>query len=137
MRGRTVMTIGEIFKERRLAKKMTLRAVAAEAGISTTEVYRIETGERIRSSTQNLLAVGRALGLPNEETLRLAGYNPEEGDIPLIEKIFPDMKTEYQQRTVQHLVDSLARNPDLSRGDYADLTRQIDMFLDYVRKKRS
>ena len=131
------MTIGEIFKERRLAKKMTLRAVAAEAGISTTEVYRIETGERIRSSTQNLLAVGRALGLPNEETLRLAGYNPEEGDIPLIEKIFPDMKTEYQQRTVQHLVDSLARNPDLSRGDYADLTRQIDMFLDYVRKKRS
>lgn len=38
--------VGEVIKERRLVKGMSKRALAEKAGISHSEVHRIENGER-------------------------------------------------------------------------------------------
>lgn len=129
-------SIGEFIKERRLAKELSKRALAEKAGISHSEVHRIENGERVNPSVPVLNALAEALGVPKDDILRLAGYKADDGDIPLIEKVFPDLKTEKQQQTAQKIVDGLSRNNDLKDTEYDDLVRQVEMFLEYAKKKR-
>lgn len=128
-------TLGEFIKERRLAKEWSKRALAEKSGISHSEVHRIENGERTNPSVPVLNALAEALGVPKDDMLRLAGYKADDGDVPLIEKVFPDLKTEKQQQAVKRIIDGLARNAELKDQDYDDLVRQVDMFLDYARKK--
>jgi len=128
--------VGDYIKERRLAKEWSKRTLAEKAGISHSEVHRIENGERTNPSVAMLYALADALGIPKEEILRQAGYKTDDSDIPLIEKVFPDLKTEKQQAAAQRIVDGLARNGDLQDSDYDDLVRQVDMFLDYAKKKK-
>jgi len=129
--------VGEYIKVRRLAKEWSKRALAEKAGVSHSEVHRIENGERSNPSISMLYALAEALGIPKDEILRQAGYRSDDGDIPLIERVFPDLKTEKQQETAQRIVDGLARNGDLQDSDYDDLVRQVDMFLDYAKKKKN
>lgn len=128
--------IGDFVKERRLAKALSKRSLAEKAGISHSEVHRIENGERVNPSVPVLNALAEALGVPKDDMLRLAGYKADDGDIPLIEKVFPDLKTEKQQKTAQKIVDGLSRNSDLKDTEYDDLVRQVEMFLEYAKKKR-
>ena len=128
-------TLGEFVKERRMSKEWSKRALAEKSGISHSEVHRIENGERANPSVPVLNALAEALGVPKEDMLRLAGYKADDGDIPLIERVFPDLKTDKQQKAAQKIIDGLARNADLKDQDYDDLVRQVDMFLDYARKK--
>jgi transcriptional regulator with XRE-family HTH domain len=133
---RQMNNIGDFIKERRLAKEWSKRALAEKAGISHSEVHRIENGERLNPSVPVLYALAEALGIPKEEVLRQAGYKADDGDVPLIEKVFPDLKTEKQQQTAQKIVDGLSRNGDLKDSDYDNLVRQVEMFLEYAKKSR-
>lgn len=82
-----------------------------------------------------LNALALALGVPKDDILRLAGYKSDEGDIPMIERAFPDLKTEKQQQTAQKIIDGLARSSDLEDSDYDRLVDHVEMFLNYVKKK--
>lgn len=128
--------IGNFIKERRLAKEWSKRALAEKAGISHSEVHRIENGERLNPSVPILYALADALGIAKEEILRRAGYKTDDGDIPLIEKVFPNLKSEKQQQTAQKIVDGLSRNGDLKDSDYDNLVRQVEMFLEYAKKSK-
>lgn len=130
-------TIGEFIKDRRLSKGWSKRALAEKAGISHSEVHRIETGERVNPSVPVLNALAEALGVPKDDILRLAGYKSDQGDIPMIERVFPDLKTEKQQQTAQKIIDGLARSSDLEDSDYDRLVDQVEMFFNYVKKKKS
>jgi len=130
-------TLGEFVKERRSTKEWSKRALAEKAGISHSEVHRIENGERTNPSVPVLNKLAEALGVPKEEMLRLAGYKADNGDVPLIEKVFPDLKTEKQQQTAQKIVDGLARNTELKDEDYDNLVMQVEVFLDIAKKKRN
>jgi len=129
--------IGNFIKERRLSKEWSKRALAEKAGVSHSEVHRIENGERVNPSVPVLYALADALGVPKEEILRHAGYKSDDGDMPLIEKVFPDLKTEKQQQTVQKIVDGLSRNTDLKEEDYDGLVWQVEMFLNATKSKNS
>ena len=50
--------------------------------------------------------------------------------------MFPDLKTEKQQETAQKIIDGLSRNSDLQDVEYDNLVKQVEMFLDYAKKKR-
>lgn len=128
--------IGNYIKERRLAKNWSKRALADKAGISHSEVHRIENGERQNPSVPMLYAIADALGISKDEILRQAGYKTEDGDVSLIEKVFPDLKTEKQQQTAQKIVDGLSRNSNLKDDDYDNLVKQVEMFLEYAKKSR-
>lgn len=131
-------TLGEFIKERRLAKNLSKRALAEKAGISHTEVHRIENGERKNPSVPVLNSLADALGISKETLLQTAGYvNENQADVPLIERVFPDLKTEKQQNTVQKIVDGLSRSAELADTDYDDLVDQVEMFLAYAKKKRN
>jgi transcriptional regulator with XRE-family HTH domain len=129
-------TIGDFIKERRLARDWSKRTLAEKAGISHSEVHRIENGERLNPSVPVLYALADALGIPRDDILLQAGYKSDNSDVPMIEKVFPDLKTEKQQETAQKIVDGLARNGDLKDTEYDDLVRQVEMFLEYAKKKR-
>lgn len=130
-------SIGDLIKDRRLSKGWSKRALAEKAGISHSEVHRIEIGERVNPSVPVLNALAEALGVPKDDLLRLAGYKSDEGDIPMIERVFPDLKTEKQQKTAQKIIDGLARSGDMDDGDYDRLIDQVEMFFDYVKKKNN
>jgi len=130
-------SIGEFIKERRLSKEWSKRALAEKAGVSHSEVHRIENGERANPSVPVLYALADALGVPKDEILRQAGYKSDDGDVPLIEKVFPDLKTEKQQQTVQKIVDGLSRNTDMKEEDYDGLVFQVEMFLNATKNKNS
>ena len=126
--------VGDFIKERRLAKGMSKRALAEKAGISHSEVHRIENGERQNPSVPMLIALADALGIPQDDILMLAGYKTDGISTPLIERVFPDLKTPKQQETAQKIVDGLSRNSDLKDSQYDELVRQVEMYLDYAKK---
>jgi len=129
--------IGKFLRERRKAKGLSMREVAEQSGISHTEVCRIESGERAHPSIRVLTALGKVLCIPDDEVFRLAGYKSDDEDAPLMEKVFPELKTEKLQGTAQRILDGLARNNDLDNSDYDNLVDQVEMFLDYAKKKRN
>lgn len=130
-------SVGEFIKERRLSKGWSKRALAEKAGVSHSEVHRVENGERMNPSVPVLYSIADALGVPKEEILRHAGYKSDDGDVPLIEKVFPDLKTEKQQQTVQKIVDGLSRNTDMKEEDYDGLVWQVEMFLNATKSKNT
>ena len=126
--------VGEFIRERRLAKGLSKRQLAEKAGISHSEVHRIENGERQNPSVPMLVALADALGIPQDDILVLAGYKKDDNNIPLIERVFPDLKTQKQQETAQKIVDGLSRNSQLKDAQYDELVRQVEMYLDYAKK---
>jgi transcriptional regulator with XRE-family HTH domain len=135
MEVETMNSLGEMIKDRRLSKGWSKRALAEKAGISHSEVHRIETGERTNPSVPVLNALAEALGIPKDDLLLVAGYKSDEGDIPMIERVFPELKTEKQQQTAQKIIDGLARSSDMDDSDYDRLVEQMEMFFNYVKKK--
>lgn len=128
-------SLGEMIKDRRLSKGWSKRALAEKAGISHSEVHRIESGERTNPSVPVLNALAEALGIPKDDLLLVAGYKSDDGDIPMIERVFPELKTEKQQQTAQKIIDGLARSSDMDDSDYDRLVEQMEMFFNYVKKK--
>lgn len=129
--------IGNLIKDRRLSKGWSKRALAEKAGISHSEVHRIESGERVNPSVPVLNALAEALGMPKDDLLRLAGYKSDEGDMPMIQRVFPDLKTEKQQTTAQKIIDILVRSIDLDEGDYDRIIDQVEMLINYIKKKNN
>jgi len=129
--------LGEYITERRNAKGWSKRELAMKSDVSHAEVHRIENGERQNPSPILLNKIAATLGVPQEEIMRIAGYAAGVEDVPMIAKVFPDLKTEKQQQTVQKIVDGIARNTDLDESIYDDLVRQMEMVLDYAEKKRN
>ncbi len=128
-------SLGEMIKDRRLSKGWSKRALAEKAGISHSEVHRIETGERTNPSVPVLNALAEALGIPKDDLLLIAGYKSDDGDVLMIERVFPELKTEKQQQTAQKIIDGLARSSDMDDSDYDRLVEQMEMFFNYVKKK--
>ena len=128
-------SLGEMIKDRRLSKGWSKRALAEKAGISHSEVHRIETGERTNPSVPVLNTLAEALGIPKDDLLLIAGYKSDDGDILMIERVFPELKTEKQQQTAQKIIDGLARSSDMDDSDYDRLVEQMEMFFNYVKKK--
>lgn len=126
--------VGDFIRDRRLAKGLSKRQLAEKAGISHSEVHRIENGERQNPSVPMLIALADALGIPQDDILVLAGYKNDDNNIPLIERVFPDLKTQKQQETAQKIVDGLSRNNQLKDAQYDELVRQVEMYLDYAKK---
>lgn len=69
--------IGKFIEARRTLKDLSIRQLAEKAGISHTEVWRLENGERKNPSPQVLKSLAPHLGITYEELMRRAGYLEE------------------------------------------------------------
>ena len=129
------MTLGEFIKNRRTELGMSRNSLATKAGISHTEVQRIETNERKMPSLKVLCSLASALNVPQEDLLKVAGYAPDD-DMSAVERAFPGLKTKKQQETVEKIADGLSRNADLKDEDLDDLYKQVEMFIEYAKKEK-
>lgn len=129
--------LGDFIKERRLSKEWSKRKLAIKANISHSEVHRIENSERENPSIRVLNSLGEALNIPKDDLLGIAGYKSDDTDIPLISRVFPALKTEKQQETARYIIDNLIENSDLGESDLDNLKKQVEMFIDYTRKKKN
>lgn len=65
--------LGRILRQRRLMIPLTLRGLAAIAGVSSSHLARLEKGERFPSASV-LRKIAKPLGLEESELFYLAGY---------------------------------------------------------------
>ena len=130
------MTLGEFIKKRRTDLDMSRNQLATKAGISHTEIHRIETNERKQPSLKVLCALADALYMPQEELLKVAGYAPSD-NISAVEHVFPGLKTQKQRETVEKIADGLSRNADLKDEDLDDLYRQLEVFIEITKRKNN
>lgn len=129
------MNLGEFIKKRRVDINMSRNQLATKAGVSHTEIYRIEMGERKQPSLKVLCTIADALNMPQEELLRVAGYSPSD-DTSAIERVFPGLKTPKQRETIEKIADGLSRNADLKEEDLDDLYRQLEVFIEFAKRKQ-
>lgn|SRR5688500_16397186 len=77
--GKTVESLGDYLKEQRLASKLSLRQLSAEAGVSNPYLSQIERGLR-KPSADVLQQIAKALRISAEQLYIRAGIlNPEDG----------------------------------------------------------
>lgn len=74
--------LGTFIKNKRNEKRLSIRRLAELAGISHTEVKRIEDGFRKQTSPQILRSIASALDVPYEDLLAVAGYIDEPAHKP-------------------------------------------------------
>ncbi len=129
------MTLGEFIRDKRESICMSRNQLAIAAGISHTEVYRIESGDRKQPSLKVLCAIADALMLPQEDVLKAAGFAPSD-DTPAVERAFPGLRSQKQREMVERIADGLSRNSDLRDEDLEDLYRQVEMFIDYATRNK-
>lgn len=85
------MTFGEYIKKLRKDNGMSQRILAEKAGISNTEISRIESGERQSPSPSILKAIHVYLGVTYEDLMIKAGYMEETIDhMGYTEKVYRD-----------------------------------------------
>lgn len=74
--------MGEILRAERVEQRLTLRQVAAEAGISLGYLSEVERGQK-EASSELLAAICQALGLPMSELLGLVSDRMALAESPL------------------------------------------------------
>jgi transcriptional regulator with XRE-family HTH domain len=65
--------LGKILKQQRITVPLTLQELAAESGVSSSHLGRIERGERFPSA-RILRKIARPLGFDEDELFTLAGF---------------------------------------------------------------
>lgn len=86
---------------------LSRRRLAELAGISHTEVHRLERGERRNPSPPLLRSLAGALEVPYDDIMRAAGYLPEaETQLAAHVEGLSDLSTE-ELREVQKYIDFL------------------------------
>ena len=85
--------LGEVLKERRMAKKLTLKQVTDLSGVSTSHLGRIERGERFPSG-RILRKLAEPLGFGEVELLKLAGFLPRDESDDKLDSFKKEIKLE-------------------------------------------
>ena len=57
-------------------------------------------------------------------------------DISAVERVFPGLRTPKQRETVERIADGLSRNADLKDEDLDDLYRQVEVFIEFAKRKK-
>lgn len=100
--------LGEVIKERRQAKNLTLRQLEATSGVSASHLARIEMGKRFPSG-RILGKLAGPLGFTQIELLKLAGYMSQDDSDARIDRLKAGIKREITDTLVNlyKKIDSL------------------------------
>ncbi len=127
-------SVGTLIKEARLSLGWSKRTLAEHAGVSHSEVHRIENGERKNPSIPVLYSIADALNIPRGDILKASGYETSDDSQDSHKLVFSSLKTAKQQQTIERIVDCIARNGNLSDEDCDKLVDQVEMFIAYAKK---
>jgi len=123
---------GQYVKKIRESKNLSLADVAVESGISTSQISRIENGQRgvPKPSTINNLAKG--LKVPYEELMEKAGYFKGMSDEKLqgVKDFFAIHRE--LDRKIEKYIDALCIENKLYKGAIHSLEKLVEKYIDDV-----
>ncbi|OGN99773.1 MAG: transcriptional regulator [Chloroflexi bacterium RBG_13_51_52] len=90
--------LGKILKQQRITVPLTLQELAAESGVSSSHLGRIERGERFPSA-RILRKIAKPLGFNEDELFTLAGFLS-----PQASGVAEESTTRYSSRQLDHYV---------------------------------
>ena len=118
--GKTVGSLGDYLKDQRLSMQLSLRQLAAEAGVSNPYLSQIERGLR-RPSAEVLQQIAKALRISAEQLYVRAGIlNPDEGVSGAVEAAIwadPALTDRQKQSLIDVYSSFLALNGGADGGD--------------------
>lgn len=132
--------LGKILKQARVTAGMTLRDLAAQSGVSTSQLARMERGERFPSA-RILHKIAKPLGLTEDELFAHAGYlsprvSTTEGET-VIGRLDPYVASVLAQETVetQRTVIGILTILKSLGGILRDNPGELSEFREYARRK--
>lgn len=127
------MKLGELISQRRKLLKISSLKLAEMVGISHTEIYRIEKGERQAPSIKILSEIAKVLGIPSGKILTYAGFEFPE-NIYTDAVFFPKLN-DVQRLYLEKIADQMMAYDVMDDEKYDGLLKQVDMYLNYVQMK--
>ena len=116
------VTFGEYVREKRLERKVTLRAFAKQIGISATFVSGMENNEKAAPSGEVLKSIADALILSKDETDKLydlAAQTKTSNPLPL------DIAETVQENAIVRIALRVAKDLDATDEEWEDLMRRL------------
>lgn len=98
----------EILYQRRRERRLTLKRLGTESGVSASHLGRIERGERLPAAPI-LRKLAEPLGFSETELLKIAGYLSRDDSDERVEKLKEEIKAEVTQAliTIHQKIDRL------------------------------
>ena len=121
-------TLGRVIKKKRLQLGMTLRDLAAKAGVHHATIDRIETDQFKVVDPSTLVKIAEALHLDQLYLLSLNGAGVKDEDIRIIARAANKMSPEQRQKMMAILRDSFSEAFRNTESD--DLDDNGDGYLD-------
>ena len=121
-------TLGRVIKKKRLQLGMTLRDLAAKAGVHHATIDRIETDQFKVVDPSTLVKIAEALHLDQLYLLSLNGAGVKDEDIRIIARAANKMSVEQRQQMMAILRDSFSEAFKNTESD--DLDDNGDGYLD-------
>lgn len=121
-------TLGRVIKKKRLQLGMTLRELAAKAGVHHATIDRIETDQFKVVDPSTLVKIAEALHLDQLYLLSLNGAGVKDEDIRIIARAANKMSPEQRQKMMAILRDSFSEAFRNTESD--DLDDNGDGYLD-------
>lgn len=121
-------TLGHAIKKKRLQLGMTLRDLAAKAGVHHATIDRIETDQFKVVDPSTLVKIAEALHLDQLYLLSLNGAGVKDEDIRIIARAANKMSVEQRQQMMAILRDSFSEAFKNTESD--DLDDNGDGYLD-------
>ena len=121
-------TLGHVIKKKRLQLGMTLRDLAAKAGVHHATIDRIETDQFKVVDPSTLVKIAETLHLDQLYLLSLNGAGVKDEDIRIIARAANKMSVEQRQKMMAILRDSFSEAFKNNESD--DLDDNGDGYLD-------
>jgi transcriptional regulator with XRE-family HTH domain len=104
--------LGKIIKQQRITVPLTLQELAAESGVSSSHLGRIERGERFPSA-RILRKIAKPLGFDEDELFTLAGFLS-----PQVSGVTEESGTRYNSRQLDPYVARMLADepPEIQRA---------------------
>lgn len=119
------MNIGEFLRKKRKEKKLTLKQLANEIGLSQTYLSQIELGDR-NVSADILEKISQKLGVPYIELLEIAGYLNKRD----MEEYLSNLRDKYDY---ENLLFSLA----VKTSDFVEIGNKLNIEEDKITYKET
>lgn len=116
------IAFGEYVRQKRLERKMTLRAFAKEVGISATFISGMENNEKSAPSDEVLKSISEVLMLDKEETDKLydlAAQTKASNPLPL------DIAETVRENAVIRIALRVAKDLDATDEEWEDFMRRL------------
>jgi transcriptional regulator with XRE-family HTH domain len=127
--------LGKFIKEKRMKKRLTLRALDKLTGLSQPYLSLLESGKRVNPSHETLRKIAQHIGVTHEELMRKAGYlEDEETSIVEIAKQIKDSLKENQSIDLNKLDGEVIFN---GKKVNPELVQQIKEYILFVLREQS